>query len=61
MRIARGVSFNGQAYRGWQSQPDGSTVQDKLEAALAAYSRSLHHLRRSHRFRCARPDAGRAL
>lgn len=36
MRIALGVSYNGQAYRGWQSQPTESTVQDKLEAAWAA-------------------------
>ena len=36
MRIALGVSYNGQAYNGWQSQTNGNTVQDKLEAALAA-------------------------
>ena len=33
-RVALGVSYNGQAYNGWQSQPDGNTVQDHLEAAL---------------------------
>lgn len=38
MRIALGVSYNGQAYRGWQSQPDGNTVQDKLEAALGRFA-----------------------
>ena len=37
MRIALGLSYRGQAYRGWQSQLDGCTVQDKLEAALAAF------------------------
>ncbi len=37
MRIALGVSYRGQAYHGWQSQSDGCTVQDKLEAALAAF------------------------
>lgn len=38
MRIALGVSYNGQAYNGWQSQPDGKTVQDKLEAALGRFA-----------------------
>lgn len=37
MRIAIGLSYRGQAYHGWQSQLDGCTVQDKLEAALAAF------------------------
>lgn len=37
MRLALGISYNGQAYEGWQSQPSGRTVQDKLEAALAAF------------------------
>ena len=36
-RIALGVSFNGGAYNGWQSQPDGNTVQDHLEQALTAF------------------------
>jgi len=30
-RIALGLSYNGQAYDGWQSQPSGKTVQDHLE------------------------------
>lgn len=38
MRVALGISYNGQAYRGWQSQPDGQTVQDKLEAALSRFA-----------------------
>ena len=38
MRIALGVSYNGQTYRGWQSQPDGQTVQDKLEKALSTFA-----------------------
>ncbi|RCX11632.1 tRNA pseudouridine(38-40) synthase TruA [Extensimonas vulgaris] len=38
MRIALGVSYNGQAYDGWQSQPSGNTVQDKLEVALARFA-----------------------
>lgn len=35
MRIALGLSYNGQHYQGWQSQPSGNTVQDRLEHALA--------------------------
>jgi tRNA pseudouridine38-40 synthase len=38
MRLALGVSYRGQAYHGWQSQPDGNTVQDKLEAALTSFA-----------------------
>jgi tRNA pseudouridine38-40 synthase len=36
-RLALGLSYRGQAYHGWQSQPDGRTVQDALEQALAAF------------------------
>ena len=35
MRLALGISYNGQGYEGWQSQRSGRTVQDRLEAALA--------------------------
>lgn len=38
MRIALGISYNGSAYQGWQSQLSGQTVQDKLEAALAQFA-----------------------
>lgn len=38
MRIALGVSYNGQGYQGWQSQPGGNTVQDQLEAALGRFA-----------------------
>jgi tRNA pseudouridine38-40 synthase len=38
MRIALGVSYNGRAYHGWQSQSSGQTVQDKLESALARFA-----------------------
>jgi tRNA pseudouridine38-40 synthase len=38
MRLALGVSYRGEAYNGWQSQPDGKTVQDRLEAALSAFA-----------------------
>ena len=36
-RVALGVAYRGQSYCGWQSQPDGNTVQDKLERALAEF------------------------
>ncbi|HET9042432.1 MAG TPA: tRNA pseudouridine(38-40) synthase TruA, partial [Burkholderiales bacterium] len=35
MRIAIGVAYDGRPFNGWQSQPSGNTVQDRLEAALA--------------------------
>jgi tRNA pseudouridine38-40 synthase len=38
MRLALGISYNGQAYQGWQSQPSGLTVQDRLEAALSQFT-----------------------
>ncbi len=38
MRVVLGVGYRGQAYRGWQSQPGGQTVQDKLEAALTRFA-----------------------
>ncbi len=38
MRVALGIAYRGAAYRGWQSQPGGQTVQDRLEAALAAFA-----------------------
>ena len=37
-RLALGVAYRGGAYHGWQSQPDGHTVQDRLEAALAEFA-----------------------
>ena len=38
MRIALGISYQGSAYQGWQSQPSGQTVQDRLEQALAQFA-----------------------
>jgi tRNA pseudouridine38-40 synthase len=38
MRLALGISYHGQAYQGWQSQPSGRTVQDQLEHALAQFA-----------------------
>jgi tRNA pseudouridine38-40 synthase len=37
-RLALGVSYRGGAYKGWQSQPCGVTVQDVLERALAKFA-----------------------
>jgi tRNA pseudouridine38-40 synthase len=37
-RIALGISYDGSRYRGWQSQPDGQTVQDHVEAALSRFA-----------------------
>lgn len=34
MRVALGVEYCGTAFRGWQSQAGGGTVQDALEGAL---------------------------
>jgi tRNA pseudouridine38-40 synthase len=52
-RLALGVAYRGQAYDGWQSQPGGRTVQDRLEAALAEFAAT------PLRTRCAgRTDAG---
>ena len=56
MRIALGVCYRGSAYHGWQSQPGGLTVQDRLEEAL---TRFLDLPRASVRTVCAgRTDAG---
>jgi tRNA pseudouridine38-40 synthase len=38
VRLALGVSYLGQAYQGWQSQPSGQTIQDKLEQALGRFA-----------------------
>ena len=35
MRIALGIEYDGSSYCGWQSQPDGRTVQDELQRALS--------------------------
>ena len=37
-RLALGLSYRGGAYRGWQSQPGGRTVQDRVETALATFA-----------------------
>lgn len=35
MRIALGIEYDGKPYCGWQSQAEGVTVQDTLQAALS--------------------------
>ena len=38
MRLALGISYSGQAYDGWQSQPSGRTIQDHVESALGRFT-----------------------
>jgi tRNA pseudouridine38-40 synthase len=38
VRVALGLSYRGGGYHGWQSQPDGATVQDRVEAALSQFA-----------------------
>ena len=53
MRIALGLSYLGLDYEGWQSQPNGQTIQDKLEKSLLEFTQ---HPIRTH---CAgRTDSG---
>lgn len=37
-RLALGISYQGSAYLGWQSQAGGRTVQDHLERALSTFA-----------------------
>jgi tRNA pseudouridine38-40 synthase len=37
MRIALGLQYDGSSYSGWQTQPNGNTIQDVLEKAIAAF------------------------
>lgn len=34
VRIALGIEYDGASFHGWQSQPEGNTIQDVLEFAL---------------------------
>jgi len=38
VRVVLGVGYRGQAYQGWQSQPGGQTIQDRLERALGQFA-----------------------
>lgn len=52
-RIALGIEYDGSHWRGWQTQPDGHTVQDRLEAAIRSFTQT------DIRVMCAgRTDAG---
>ena len=52
-RIALGIEYDGDQWRGWQTQPDGHTVQDRLEAAIRDFTQT------DIRTMCAgRTDAG---
>ncbi len=52
-RIALGIQYDGNEWRGWQTQPDGQTVQDRLEAAIRDFTQT------EIRTMCAgRTDAG---
>ena len=53
MRIALGLEYDGAPFHGWQSQADGSGVQDALERALAAIAGA-----RAHAVAAGRTDAG---
>jgi tRNA pseudouridine38-40 synthase len=53
VRLALGIAYRGTAYQGWQSQPNGQTVQDRLEAALSAFA-----ARRVTTLCAGRTDAG---
>jgi tRNA pseudouridine38-40 synthase len=37
-RIALGIQYDGADWRGWQTQPDGHTVQDRLQAAIQDFT-----------------------
>ncbi|NMM27958.1 MAG: tRNA pseudouridine(38-40) synthase TruA [Glaciimonas sp.] len=38
-RIALGIEYDGSPWSGWQTQPDGRTVQDVLESGLGKFTR----------------------
>lgn len=39
-RIVLGIEYDGAGFQGWQTQPHGETVQDKLEAALSKFAKA---------------------
>ncbi len=42
MRIALGLEYDGTDWNGWQTQPNGNTVQDRLESAIREFT-GKHH------------------
>ena len=53
MRIALNLEYEGITFHGWQSQPDGNTVQDAVERALSAVAAE-----RINTIAAGRTDAG---
>lgn len=53
MRIALGIEFDGTPYSGWQSQPNGVGVQDRLQRALSSMADEAIHV-----IAAGRTDAG---
>ena len=39
-RLVLGVQYDGSCWHGWQTQPDGNTVQDVLEHALLGFTKN---------------------
>lgn len=39
-RLVLGVQYDGSGWHGWQTQPNGETIQDILERALAAFTKA---------------------
>jgi len=39
-RIALGIQYDGAPWSGWQTQPNGRTVQDRLQAAIAEFTKA---------------------
>ncbi len=39
-RIVLGVQYDGLPWQGWQTQPNGDTVQDQLELALRKFTQA---------------------
>jgi tRNA pseudouridine38-40 synthase len=39
-RIVLGLQYDGASWHGWQTQPDGNTVQDRLQAALRQFTQT---------------------
>ena len=37
-RIRLTIAYDGSSFRGWQSQPEGNTIQDNIEASLLRVS-----------------------
>ena len=42
LRMALGLAYDGRSWQGWQTQPNGLTVQDCLESAIRSFTGSHH-------------------